>query len=298
MFSKDTIAEITAAARSRGHDPAGLLAVAHVESGGVAYASIEGKREPLIRFEGHYFDARLNGEKRETARSLGLAHPKAGKVANPQTQAGRWRLLGKAEQIDRRAARESTSWGLGQVMGAHWKMLGFNSVDELVKEARAGAAGQTRLMVGYIEATGIDRALARRDWKAFARAYNGPGYAKNAYDTRLAAAWQRYRNAVGPKERIKLLRYGSTGTDVSAIQRALNAHGHKLAADGIFGRATQRAVKEFQKRNGLTMDGLVGPATRRALETPAGKTAAPTVQPGIMATLRDLLRRARDAAVD
>lgn len=298
MFSKETIAEITAVARSGGHEPASLLAVAHVESGGIAYASVEGRREPLIRFEGHYFDARLSGAKRETARTLGLANPKAGKIANPQTQAGRWRLLDRAEQIDRRAARESTSWGLGQVMGAHWKMLGFSSVDELVTEARAGAAGQARLMAGYIEATGIDGALARRDWKAFARAYNGPGYARNAYDAKLASAWQRFNASVGTNARVDILRYGSTGADVSVVQRALGLRGHALVADGIFGRATQRAVKDFQKHNGLTIDGVVGPATRRALETQVGKTPISTAKPGIATALRDLIRRARNAAVD
>lgn len=36
-------------------------------------------------------------------------------------------------------------------------------------------------------------------------------------------------------------------------------------ADGIFGRLTEEAVKEFQKSNGLTVDGIVGNNTWRAL---------------------------------
>jgi hypothetical protein len=119
MFTQETISEITAVAREIGIEPAALLAVAEVESGGKAFASVEGRLEPLIRFEGHYFDRRLTPAKREAARREGLASPLAGAVINPRMQAARWKLLARAAAIDRKAALESVSWGLGQVMGAH-----------------------------------------------------------------------------------------------------------------------------------------------------------------------------------
>lgn len=288
MFNKSTIAEIAAVARNSSMEPAALLAVAEIESGGLAYAEIAGRREPLIRFEGHYFDLRLAGMKREQARLANLAHPKAGKIANPLTQAGRWRMLERAASIDRAAAYESTSWGLGQVMGAHWKMLGFASVEEMVGEARSGAAGQARLMAGYIAATGIDKALARRDWRAFARAYNGPAYQKNGYHTKLERAWRRYGGANGADGAYELLRFGASGPQVSALQGQLVARGYKLAVDGLFGNATRNAVKDFQRRSGLLADGVVGPATRLALDGPAtGKPA----QKGFIAALRGMVWR-------
>jgi len=35
-------------------------------------------------------------------------------------------------------------------------------------------------------------ALRKRNWAAFAKAYNGPGYAKNQYDTKLAASYATF----------------------------------------------------------------------------------------------------------
>jgi hypothetical protein len=57
------------------------------------------------------------------------------------------------------------------------------------------------------------------------------------------------------------VRSGSTGDAVRAVQRQLNARGYGLVVDGIFGSATDRAVRDFQSRNGLTVDGIVGPNT-------------------------------------
>lgn len=51
-------------------------------------------------------------------------------------------------------------------------------------------------------------------------------------------------------------KYGSRGEVVKQIQTALH-----LYPDGIFGRQTEEAVKEFQRKNRLTVDGIVGPAT-------------------------------------
>ena len=64
-------------------------------------------------------------------------------------------------------------------------------------------------------------------------------------------------------------RQGSTGSEVRTIQTKLKNWGYyDGVVDGIFGSATTRAVKLFQKKNGLTVDGIVGRATLQALGMP------------------------------
>lgn len=268
MFAAGTISEIAAVATENGIEPAALLAVAEVESGGRVYATVNGRHEPLIRFEGHYFDRRLNGATREQARAAGLSSPVAGIIANPASQTARWRMLTRAMAIDRKAACESVSWGLGQVMGAHWAWLGFSSVDALVEEARGGAAGQVRLMVRYIVKAGLRDALAGHDWARFARGYNGPNYRKNRYHTRLAAAYRRHvgRNVPISNEAMTApLRRGSRGTRITDLQVALTAAGYPLQTDGAFGPLTDAALRRFQRDHGLAVDGIAGPDTMQAL---------------------------------
>jgi hypothetical protein len=278
MFTEKTADEIKEVASEFGIEPAAMLAIVEVESAGNVFAVIEGRQEPLIRFEGHYFDRRLSGDALARARADGLASPEAGAVANPASQAARWRLLERAAGIDRKAAYESVSWGLGQVMGAHWAWLGFADVDALVAEAREGAAGQARLMARFIDKSGLTEAIRSRDWEAFARGYNGPGFRKNAYDTKLAAAYRRHAagasggtgdgsedGGAGPSVTRALLAEGSAGDAVRDLQQNLSALGYPLAVDGIFGKDTEAAVRAFQHDHGLGADGVVGPRTLAAI---------------------------------
>ena len=59
----------------------------------------------------------------------------------------------------------------------------------------------------------------------------------------------------------KIIQSGSTGGAVAICQGALNAKGYALVQDGIFGPATDSAVRRFQSDNGLSADGIVGPQT-------------------------------------
>lgn len=58
-----------------------------------------------------------------------------------------------------------------------------------------------------------------------------------------------------------VIRQGSVGQPVRSLQYLLNARGAALAVDGIFGPATNAALRNFQKTHSLIVDGIVGPRT-------------------------------------
>lgn len=63
---------------------------------------------------------------------------------------------------------------------------------------------------------------------------------------------------------VKVLKKGSKGDAVKALQILLIGRGHSCGssgADGDFGSGTDKAVKAYQKANGLTVDGSVGATT-------------------------------------
>jgi peptidoglycan hydrolase-like protein with peptidoglycan-binding domain len=61
----------------------------------------------------------------------------------------------------------------------------------------------------------------------------------------------------------------AAGTTVRAVQRALG-----VAADGVYGAQTRRAVRRFQRSHGLTVDGVAGPDTLAALGVTAHESSA------------------------
>jgi peptidoglycan hydrolase-like protein with peptidoglycan-binding domain len=63
----------------------------------------------------------------------------------------------------------------------------------------------------------------------------------------------------------EVLRNGTTGGSVKILQICLNGLGYSLAGDGVFGPATEAAVRRFQSDRGLMVDGVVGPQTWVAL---------------------------------
>ena len=81
-----------------------------------------------------------------------------------------------------------------------------------------------------------------------------------------------------------LLRQGSKGNDVSAVQQALKNYGfYGGVVDGLFGPKTAEAVKNFQNMTGIKVDAIVGPQTQSkikewAQDPTAGMMNDPRVQ--------------------
>lgn len=62
-----------------------------------------------------------------------------------------------------------------------------------------------------------------------------------------------------------VLAKGTKGHAVARLQRLLNMRDYDLVVDADFGDKTVKAVKDFQKKSGMTADGIVGPYTWEAL---------------------------------
>lgn len=251
---------------------AALIAVIEVESDGVTFATVDGKQVPVIRWEGHYFYKLLKGAQREHAVREGLASPTAGAIKNPTSQVSRYRMLERAAAINSEAAYSSISIGVGQVMGANAKSLGFTSAKSMFDRARKSFAGQVDLMVRFIDKNSLVDELQRLDWSAFARVYNGPNYAKGGYHTKMAKAYTDAVKIVGSSDATDtgsattMLRLGSKGAGVREVQTLLVRAGYSLNVDGDFGPSTRDAVKVFQHTHGIRADGVVGPETFTKLQ--------------------------------
>ncbi len=79
------------------------------------------------------------------------------------------------------------------------------------------------------------------------------------------------------------LRRGSSGSEVTAIQKRLKQWGYYTGAiDGIYGPATEKAVRYFQQKNGLSVDGVVGEKTAAALglNLSGAKSSSPSTATG------------------
>jgi L,D-transpeptidase ErfK/SrfK len=74
-------------------------------------------------------------------------------------------------------------------------------------------------------------------------------------------------NIIGNAYTGRILKEGTTGSDVAQLQRDLRKLGYyKASIDGVFGPLTKQAVMSFQTDQGLISDGIVGPYTCFALQ--------------------------------
>lgn len=72
---------------------------------------------------------------------------------------------------------------------------------------------------------------------------------------------------------------GDGGSEVREVQSMLHDFGYTVAVDGTFGPQTDKAVRSWQRSNGLEVDGIVGPATLASLRIASRKGNAQQVTP-------------------
>jgi len=167
-----------------GCEVAAVRAVLQIEAAGKGFDS---KGRPKMLFEPHVFYRELGpGAKRDRAVKEGLAYAKWKAGAYPSDSYPR---LEKAMAVDPAAALRSASWNLGQVMGFNHKAAGFDDVFSFVEAMKYSEGAGLYAMARFIVSNGLQRHLRAKDWASFAKGYNGAGYAKHGYHTKLAAAY-------------------------------------------------------------------------------------------------------------
>ena len=275
-----------------------LHAFMDVEAAGSGFDS---QGRPKMLFEPHKFYAHLSGDERAAAVKQGLAYKSWGEKPYPKDSYPR---LIKAMKINEAAALMSASWGLTQILGEYFADVGFDSVEDMVQAFMDSEAEHLEATVLLLKKWKVDDDLRAHRWAVVAKTWNGPGYAKNRYDTKLAqsfAKWQKIKDTkwaptgapqmpVAPtkppvvltnKQVSSIMHKGSKGDFVKNLQWNLTTLGYDVSGDeeGTFGDATDQAVRDFQKSQGLKADGWAGPDTVAAISAELEKKkTAPKVE--------------------
>ncbi len=214
-----------------------IWAVLAVETSGCGYLP---DRRPQILFERHIFHRLTKGQYDDGD----ISAPAPGGYGPRGT--AQYDRLARAIKRDRSAALQSASWGIGQIMGMNYALVGFHNVEDMVAAMLVSEDEQLAAMGAFLTATGLGAALQAHNWKSFARGYNGPNYAINRYDARLDEEYKKYSAGAVPDITVRAaqlyLRY--LGFDPGGI-------------DGIAGSRTLSALAQFQAGRQIPSTSLI-----------------------------------------
>lgn len=211
-----------------GGDEEALWSILQVETRGFGFFA---DRRPKILYERHIFHGRTGG--RFDASAPDLSNEQAGGYS---TGANEYTRLKRAMLLDRNAALESVSWGLGQVMGFNAVKIGYANAQAMISAFAVDEAVQLMGCVRFIAATpALKSAYLEHKWDKVALFYNGKKYAINSYDTKLAAAYQKF------------VTNGCPSLELRAAQAYLTYLGYDpKGIDGLPGSHTATALSAFR----------------------------------------------------
>lgn len=199
MKDKLTNEMIKDLANRLGIEPALLKAVQIVEAAGRDGFLSDGR--PQILFEGHIMYKEFH--KKFPDRDLAYLCKKFFMVFYPKWDKskyfgglGEYKRLELAKEIDEECALKATSWGMFQIMGFNHNLCGCKDVFEFVHKVSESHEKQLELMYYFMNNSGCLKELKEKDWAGFAKKYNGPGYAQNAYDQKLRNAYENFKNKI------------------------------------------------------------------------------------------------------
>lgn len=166
-----------------------VAAFIEVESGGRGFDSKTGKI--LIQFEPSWFK-----------RKAPYAPSGIWSVNKVDVQSKEWEAFNDAFKKDKNAAMESTSIGLGQIMGFHYKRLGYDEVGMMWDDAKRGEDRQVYQIVKFITTDkNLLTHLTNKDWHNVAKIYNGAGYmdiakkyGREPYNISMEKAYNKFKS--------------------------------------------------------------------------------------------------------
>lgn len=191
-----SLQKIQSEAKRLGVEVAALRAILEKESSGSGF-NADGT--PKILYERHIMYRRLTANfTKAYADQYYKSHPT---MVNPNGYGaggyGKYseqpKKLEAAAKIDRTSALESCSWGIAQIMGYHWKLCGFSSVQQFVNAMYKSEDSQFEVFVKFLEGSGIVPYLKKLDWANVALRYNGKNYKQNNYDVDLQRYYLKFK---------------------------------------------------------------------------------------------------------
>lgn len=196
-------------------------------------------------------------------RVYGLGNPrKARELGNTQPGDG-WKYRGNG-------IMQTTGRGNHRRMG---EKCGLGDLFE--RDPDAVTAAEYALLPALAEwkESGCNALADKNDIASITKRING-GY--NGFDDRKAWFAKIYPAVKGEKIGILDKLMGHNGgpawedadvdDDIIVVQKQLNALGYGLTQDGRKGPATEKAIKDFQAKNGLRVDGIAGTLTRDKMQ--------------------------------
>ncbi|TIX59043.1 MAG: DUF3380 domain-containing protein [Mesorhizobium sp.] len=274
---------------------------------------------PKLLFEPHVFYRNLSGAKRSAAVKAGLAYAKWG--AKPYPKDSYPRLIA-AMAIDETAALKSASWGLTQILGENHNAAGFPTVQAMVQAFMANEAAHLEATVKLLVAWKVDDDLMAHRWAVVARTWNGPGYKKNRYDSRLAAAFAKWKKisdipykpgAAAPKAappstapvtpaqpmpgapEAPAVSPAIDKETIERVQQQLKSLGYTEVGDidGKIGKMTATAIRAFRAENGLPAGDGIDDALLLALQKAKPRVIAPARSEAPPETVREKVPEVR-----
>ena len=193
-MENDILLALDKEARKNNLDPAGVKAFAAAETGGKGFAEDTGKI--LIQFEPAWF-----------RKKAPYAPSGAWSLNGVERQNKEWLAFNDAFAKNKDAAMQSTSIGLGQIMGFHYQRLGYAGVGAMWDDAKKGIDRQVFQMVKFLMTDPMLKnalkpkpgGLTAEDFYTMASRYNGAGFealakkiGREPYNLTIARNYKKY----------------------------------------------------------------------------------------------------------